>query len=591
VARSIVVADSGESAVTAAQVGLVLVDLHAKLMLPDADVRDLHAALGADDGCTWSIVDAADGSLRAAVPTPDDRLSVVVRRRPAGTARWKPFLRGLGVPLNAVTDPETESVLVIVRTATEPVRTVVWCFGAASLVVPNDLVDGRFGLIVALNKHTAGTAIGAWRHLPEGTRRRLQRADPRAQVRQLSSTVRDGYRHSVVAKGVAAAPVEGLRFDSMSDYLRGVVVRTEDELMPDLEGGRGLKLATYLDGWSDLAALADHLAALRERTDYRDDWDWVDHVVPVAPRAEAERLLTELGRIVVDDPDATVDIVLPELEGGDVAAAELAFRIGNESVWHRPIEWRHIRARLLQAAPGPVAPLHRKVRIKSGSAPVQEFPLRDLLVGEFRAEERQYVLGDGELLEVKADFLQRLDAAVAAVPLSTFPFPTYRGGTEPEYVQTAPTRSGDRLVMLDDRPVQLRGETPFEACDLFADDGRLVFAKQKGRSSTFSHLCTQAEVAAEMFLQHGPARDELLTRIADRAKSVTMEDSALGVATALERRSPDTVTVTLLLLGPWRRLDLTTLPLVSRVRLRRAALRITNLGYRFEVAVPATEKR
>jgi hypothetical protein len=55
--------------------------------------------------------------------------------------------------------------------------------------------------------------------------------------------VRDGYCHSVIAKGVSAAPVEGLRFDLMSDYLRGVVVRTEDELIPDLEGGRGLKIA------------------------------------------------------------------------------------------------------------------------------------------------------------------------------------------------------------------------------------------------------------------------------------------------------------------------------------------------------------
>jgi uncharacterized protein (TIGR04141 family) len=514
----------------------------------------------------------------------------MVRRRPVGTARWKPFLRGLGVSLSAAAASESESAFVVVRTATDPVRTVIWCFGTASLVVPNELVDGRFGLIVALNKHTAGAEVQPWRHLPEGTRRRTRRGDPRAQVRQLSSTVRDGYRHSVVAKGVSAAPVEGLRFDLMSDYLRGVVVRTEDELMPDLEGGRGLKLATYIEGWSDLAALAEHLVEVRERADYRDDWDWVDHVVPVAPRSEVERLMAELGRIVVDNPDAPVDIVLPELEEGEVPAAELSFRIGNETVWHRPIEWRHVRARLLQAAPGPVAALHRKIRIKPGPAPAQDFPMRDLLVGEFRTGDCQYVLGDGELLEVKSDFLQRLDAAVSAVPWSTFDFPTYRGGTEPNYVRTAPGRSRNRLVMLDDTPIQLPGETPFEACDLFADDGRLVFAKQKGRSSTFSHLCTQAEVAAEMFLQHGAARDELLVRIADRAKSVAVEDAALAVTTALERRSPDTVTITLLLLGPWRQRDLTTLPLVSRVRLRRAAARIRNLGYRFEVAVPVVER-
>ena len=57
----------------------------------------------------------------------------------------------------------------------------------------------------------------------------------------------------------------------------------------------------------------------------------------------------------------------------------------------------------------------------------------------------------------------------------------------------------------------------------------------------------------------------------------------------LERRLADAVTITLVLLGPWRKRDLATLPLVSRVRLRRAAVPIRALGYRFEVAAPDTE--
>jgi|GEM_PF-2994423 len=91
----------------------------------------------------------------------------MVRSRPTGDARWKPLLRGPGVSLNVVTDSMAESMLVVVRTATEPVRTVVWCFDTASLVVPNEVVAGRFGLIVALNKHAA---VDAWRHLPAGAR-------------------------------------------------------------------------------------------------------------------------------------------------------------------------------------------------------------------------------------------------------------------------------------------------------------------------------------------------------------------------------------------------------------------------------------
>jgi hypothetical protein len=60
---------SEEPSLSVALSGPVLVDLHAKLMMPDADVRDLCAALTADDGCSWSVVDPADGSLRSAEPT------------------------------------------------------------------------------------------------------------------------------------------------------------------------------------------------------------------------------------------------------------------------------------------------------------------------------------------------------------------------------------------------------------------------------------------------------------------------------------------------------------------------------------------
>jgi len=118
--------------------------------------------------------------------------------------------------------------------------------------------------------------------------------------------------------------------------------------MPDLEGSRGLKLATYIGSWFDLAELADHLIGLRERREYRDDWDLVDDVVPVTPRAEADRVMAELGSLIVTDPDAVVDIALPEFEDGEVPSAELSFRIGQESVWHRPVEWTHVRSRLLQ---------------------------------------------------------------------------------------------------------------------------------------------------------------------------------------------------------------------------------------------------
>lgn len=223
-----------------------------------------------------------------------------------------------------------------------------------------------------------------------------------------------------------------------------MTVRTHDDLMPDLEGGRGLKVMTFVDEWSDLAAFADHLVVLRGRGDYRADWDWVDHVVPVAPRAEVARLFGELARLITEDPDATVDLVLPELDG-EIGGAHLSFRIGRQSDWRRPVEWRHVRNRLMQARVGPTVNLHSTMRIRpldASEETAQEFALRDLLVAEFRADGRQYVLADGELLVVDADFLRRLDAAVAAVPWSDFRSRPMRAPSSPSTCGTRPSAPG-----------------------------------------------------------------------------------------------------------------------------------------------------
>ena len=268
--------------------------------------------------------------------------------------------------------------------------------------------------------------------------------------------------------------------------------------MPELEGARGLKFSTYVDSWSDLAALADHLVDLRDRTDYRREWEWVDHVVPVAPRGEVERLLGVLHQVVVDNENAPVDVVLPELGDGE-QIPRLQFRMGRETAWSAPVEWRHVRRRLLRHPIGTSAALRGNSDQADGCGrpAAVEIPLTDLLVAEFAHDGKQYVLGDGELLVTDTDFLHRLATALSAVPWSTFPFPDYRGGNEPDYLATAADRSGHRLALLDDQPIRLP-PTQFEACDLISDDGRLIFAKLKGRSSTFSHLFTQAEVAADV---------------------------------------------------------------------------------------------
>ena len=122
--------------------------------------------------------------------------------------------------------------------------------------------------------------------------------------------------------------------------------------------------------------------------------------------------------------------------------------------------------------------------------------------------------------------------------MEPFPVPgPPRGGNEPDHLATAADRSGHRLALLDDQPIRLPAQTPFEARDLISDDRRLIFAKPKGRSSTFGHLCTQAEVAAEMFLRHGE-RSEAGVPPGSRAGAGDQIKSRCPTARAGRARAP-----------------------------------------------------
>lgn len=547
---------------------------------------------------TWYRVARVDVDHRSVEVTASDGpvdefgLQVGVRRRRGSTPNWRTLLRESGVDVT-VTDTEQESAVIVVRTSTTPARIVLWCYGGLSRSIPRACTDNRFGLVVALNKHAAGAQLTPWRTPPPDLPRRRVVGDPSARVRGTVHQVRDGYPHRATSSSAGPAPLDGLRFDDLSDLLHSLSLRTQDELMSDLEGGRTLKFSTYVESLHDFATLADHLVTLRARTDYQQEWDWIDRFVPVDDNAEADEVLHELFDRLVGPEDVRADLLMPPLPADDDTVGRVVKYCmpGERGLHGQALTMRAFRAWLQRQADRPGAELLRKnARFalegheRDG---LVEIPLHELLVAELDVAGTSYVLSDGEVLRVDTAFLHALDQRInATIPWSDFPFPTFEGGTEPAYLANAYEDSGRRLLLVDDDPIRLPGETPFEVCDLLTDDRRLVFAKLKGRSSLFSHLATQVETSAEVLSRSPEARAAFLNTIRRLTADPALLDSAERIAAALAAHRPDEVTLTLLLLGSWKERTLSALPLVSRLRLRRTAQKIAALGYRLEIAAP-----
>jgi uncharacterized protein (TIGR04141 family) len=146
--------------------------------------------------------------------------------------------------------------------------------------------------------------------------------------------------------------------------------------------------------------------------------------------------------------------------------------------------------------------------------------------------------------------------------------------------------------VLDRLNVKLSGESAFEDCDLSTDHGRLVFAKIKGRSATFGHLCTQAVVSAEMLVREPRVRIELLSRAMDANAGHEILDAVQHRLGQLEAREQGCLKICLLLLGTWNSEPrVRPLPLVSRLLLQKTWQRISGHGFDLELASPVARLR
>ncbi|TCC51521.1 hypothetical protein E0H73_41120 [Kribbella pittospori] len=482
-------------------------------------------------------------------------------------------------------------------TATQEPRWVVYCFGGASRSMPTELLDTRFGVVTALNRHSVGDGVGPWREVPVGVRRRRVVGDPTARVRRVSGEVRDVFRHRMDARADSASPLQGLRFDKVSDLLRSLSVRTNDELMRDVDGGRGVRFTTYVDSLDDFVVLAEYLVDLRQRTDYKADWGWIDQIVPVATRAEADGVLREIVRRIGTPDEPAVDLVLPDWAAQNEHASKrlLIALPGQRGVPHGVLtSWQHLRGWIIKHPPEdddgkPVLRSRIRACLEGLTSDVESVAISDLIVAELKIGDRVYVVSDGEVYLVEEGFLKRLDDELERIPWSTFPFPDYRGGNEPDYLDAVKRSKNPRLAVIDRLNVKLPGETAFEACDLLTDEGTLTFAKMKGRSSTFSHLCTQAVVSAEMLVREPQVRVELLTRAIDANARQPILDAIEDRLGRLEAREQGCLKICLLLLGTWRgdQPSVRSLPLVSRLLLQKTWQRISEHGFELELASPA----
>jgi uncharacterized protein (TIGR04141 family) len=135
------------------------------------------------------------------------------------------------------------------------------------------------------------------------------------------------------------------------------------------------------------------------------------------------------------------------------------------------------------------------------------------ICAEIDLGDTSFVLAAEEWYAVVRDFVQRVNAEVAAIPVAGIDLPPFRPGeSEGDYNTRA--AEAENLYLFDRALVRFQGERGrVEFCDLLSEERQLIHVKRRSRSSLLSHLFMQGYVAAEAFIDHRSLREQIRQRI------------------------------------------------------------------------------
>lgn len=369
--------------------------------------------------------------------------------------------------------------------------------------------------------------------------------------------------------------------DPSQDLLRAVTGSPRDETLAHrLAGSDALAIHTR-DEIPSLPALGARLLAAYEADDYKEHFAFIDFLRPEKDRgriAELQELLVE----ALESQEWT-DIHLAAPETLDWEEVD-GFRFSNQSKDEENANDPSIRTYLatLQDDELDLAILKHDrmlaIRASDGET-MASWQIYNCIVFQTEFDGYMYVLSDGEWFRVDLDYRTRIEAEVEALP-DFVGLPNADPGTDEDaYNQKAAQDLG--ALCLDKRFVYDGGPDKMEICDLLTRSGALIHVKQRGSSSTLSHLFSQGVNSAQRLLVDQDFRT--------KASAVIQKtDDGYVDVWPVERPRPEDHEIVFAVITRSTRTTPLTLPFFSVVSLAAAAK--TLRGFGFEVSKAAVRE-
>lgn len=376
--------------------------------------------------------------------------------------------------------------------------------------------------------------------------------------------------------------------DIERDLVRGLAGTPKDAAFGSYVAGTdGLTLNRKLE-IAELGQACAEAYAMFQKTDYKDDFGWIDQIRHIREQTLIDKLDAKL-----------VEALANAVDKGETDGIHLAFPVIYNPEKSNLIRYKGFRSWQLYAdldLPGYLDAL--KEREKAGYSgedlrnhTVHEvdddgqdcggkWKLRECIVFETSLEGSTYVFSGGRWYQIDQNLAKEVQEFFDATTKIGMPA-AEADETEEIYNKRIAGLDAD-MICLDRRLIKPTGAgSRIEACDFLSRGRQLIHVKDKTSSSRLSHLFSQGTVSARVLATDPPSRDSVRKEVI----AVQAETGQTGYQEIIPKSTDD-----------FNRVDYTVvygvivaseepkLPFFSLVSFRQAAHELHALGYKWAFA-------
>lgn len=491
-----------------------------------------------------------------------------VKKQEEKKPTWQPFVEK--ITNNPILELSTKSSSAVLLIKTEK-SIYAFTFGYGRFLIDLNHFSQDFGIKTALNSLNHDT------------------------LRSVDLYTIDDQAVQTKSQASRETDVSAFGIDIFKDVLRAVTGSPKRGVeLKNISGGDSVFSFAVEMIPNEIPNIADKIYDLYQKDDYKENFTWVDNIRRIKDKIEIAGLDLKLIELIKQKNDG-ISITIPEV-----------------------IDWDKISGFSFTRSKSPTSPL---LDIKSylenfpeDLSSIEQLKRDKLFVYDTYGNEIEYqvyksiylsidvgdknkILFNGFWYEINKSFIDRIDASISSIPISTLKFPDVhtwvekKDGKDKDCIEA----EGDyniraaklhNYILLDKKLIKSnRNSSPIELCDLLTTNKQLIHVKhKKGGSAGLSHLFAQGNVSAETILGDKDARKDARRVI----KNVAPEHKEL---ITLDKIKTSDYEIVFLIIGDNTADIRKSLPFFSKVNLSKTFENLSQKGFRVSIAATPTCKK